>query len=159
MTKRIHPISRADVLVHQKLCVWMSFTCNCKLSHVGILPVDYNVVLELLCSWTLWEKDKFHYYFAKKYAGGEGSCWAAMGGRGGASSGKLVWNPALQHCHLLATAHIPPLKPAGLCKPRQLHRDRDASFCYTTRMRYLLAHQTMSSWLWCFDEVLFDPFS
>lgn len=35
-----------------------------------------------------------------------------------------MWNPALQHCHLLATAHIPPLKPAGLQTKAASQRQR-----------------------------------
>lgn len=94
------------------------------------------------CAVGLWEKDKFHYYFAKKYAGGEGSCWAAMvgGGRGDGRE-KLVWNPALQHCHLLARTQIPPLKPAGLLQTNSASQ-RQRRF-----LLFLPAHQTVSSWL------------
>lgn len=62
-------------------------------------------------------------------------------GGGGDCREKLVWNPALQHCHLLARAQIPPLKPAGLL------RTNSASQRQRRFLLFLPAHQTVSSWL------------
>lgn len=69
------------------------------------LAVDSNVILPLRCSCTLWRMANFRASSERKVLWGK----AVASLDGGPSSRKLIWNSALQHCHLLARLYTRPV--------------------------------------------------
>lgn len=91
--KTVHPINTADVSVY-----WIPFNYNSKLCHLITIGLFWN-----FC-WTLRGKGtNFTTTLGRNVLEGK----VAVRLRRGPTGGKLAWTPALQHCHLLATAHIP----------------------------------------------------
>lgn len=125
----------------------------------GTLVVDSNIVLTLQCSCTLWGWQISRLVWKEECC--RGRQWP--GCDGGPTSRKLIWNSALQHCHLLARWCT--LKSQGYSISKAILRSlgsltqsyiMDLFFVTEEKTYYLLADNTRHISIYLFYMFVFE---